>query len=138
MVHPGKENVPLLMSLRGDSPAAGEGLLQQVKPRNARHGKLAPVRQRAAAALARELIGKEVYSALLNAVILWLDDANLAVIEKPEQSLLMNGRQDALMNSRIDCGRSRMPYYTNWASHTSIIRDFHAVDNTPIAAVLNL
>lgn len=126
------------MFLRRDRAAAGEGFVQQFNFGHAPHRELAPVRQCAAAALARKLIGEEVHSALLNAVILWLDDANLAVIEKPEQSLLMNGRQDALMNARIDCSRSRMPYYTNWASHTSIICDFHAVDNTPIAAVLNL
>jgi len=130
MVHPGKENVPLLMLLRRDRAAAGEGFVQQFNFGHALHCELAPVRQCAAAALTRKLIGEEVHSALLNAVILWLDDANLAVIEKPQQSLLMNGRQDALMNARIDCGRSRMPYYADWASHWFIISDLQPVDDT--------
>jgi hypothetical protein len=39
------------------------------------------------------------------------------VIEKPQQSPLMNGRQDALVDRRIHVGRGRMPYYMNWASH---------------------
>jgi len=111
MVHPGKENVPLLMFLRRDRTAAGEGLVQQFNFGHALHGELAPVRQRAAAALARELIGKEVYSALLNSVILWLNDANLAVIEKPQHFLFMNGRQNTLMDRGIHSRGSRMPYY---------------------------
>ena len=111
MAHPGKENVPLLMFLRRDSAAAGEGLVQQFNFGHALHRELAPVRQCAAAALARELIGEEVHSALLRAVILRLDDANLAMIEKPQQASLMNGRQDELMNSRIDAGRRGVPHY---------------------------
>ena len=138
MVNPGKENVPLLMSLRRNRPAAGEGLLQQFNFGHAPHHELAPVRQGAAAALARKLISEEVHSALLNAVILWLNDANLAVVEKPQQSFLKNGCQDALMNSRIDCRRSRMPYYTNWTMHWLIICDLQSVDDTENTAVLNL
>src|SRR5690242_1558407 len=111
MVNPGKKNVPLLMFLRRDRAAAGKSLLQQFKFGHALYHELAPVRQGAAAALARELIGEEVYSALLNAVILRLDDANLAVIEKPQQSLLMNGRQNTLMDREIHAGGSRMPHY---------------------------
>src|SRR5579864_333871 len=116
------------MSLRRNSPAAGEGFVQQFNFGHAPHCELAPVRQCAAAALTRKLIGEEVHSALLNAVILWLNDANLAVIEKPQQSLLMNGGQDALMNSRIDASRGRMSYYMNWASHCFIISDLRHVD----------
>ena len=115
MVHPGKEKVPLLMSLRRDSPAAGEGLLQQFKFGNARHRKLAPVRQTAAAAFTCNLIGKEVHSPFLNAIIMRFYDSNFIEIGKPQQASFMNGRQDALMNSRINRGRGWMPYYANWA-----------------------
>jgi hypothetical protein len=113
MVHPGKENVPLLMSLRGNSPAAGERLLQQFKPRNARHGELAPVRQTTAAAFTCDLIGKEVHGPFLNAIIMRLYDSSLIEIDKPQQAPLMDRRQDALMNSSAHIGRGRMPYYTN-------------------------
>jgi hypothetical protein len=138
MVHPGKENVPLLMSLLRHRPAAGEGLVQQFKPGNARHGKLTPVRQTTAAAFTCDLIGKEMYGLFLNAIIVRLYDSDFIEIGEPQQTSLMNGRQDALMNARIDCGRGRMPYYTNWASHRSIICDFHAVDDTQSRLVLNL
>lgn len=111
MIDSGKQNVPFLMFLRRNSAAAGKGLVEQFNFGHALHGELAPVRQCAAAALARELIGEEVNSALLNAVILRLNDANLVVIEKPQQSLLMNGRQDELMNGRINIGRRGMPHY---------------------------
>ena len=130
MVHPGKENVPLLVSLRRDSPAAGERLLQQFKPRNTRHRKLTPVGQTAAAAFTRDLIGKQVHGPFLNAIIMRLYDSSLIEIDKPQQASLMDRRQDALMDSSVHIGRGRMPYYTNWASHRSIICDFHAVDNT--------
>jgi len=130
MVHPGKENVPLLMSLRRNRPAAGEGLLQQFKPGNARHGKFAPVRETTAAALTCDLIGKEIYGLLLNAIIVRLYDSDFIEIGEPQQASLMNGRQDALMNARIDCGRSRMPYYADWASHWFMISDLQSVDDT--------
>ena len=50
----------------------------------------------------------------------------------------MNGREDALMNARIDARRSRMPYYTNWASHRFIICDLRPVDDKQTPPVLNL
>ena len=100
MVHPGKEDVPLLMSLRRDRPAARKCLLQQFKLGNARHGKLTPVRQATAAAFARDLIGKEVYGLFLNAIIVRLYDSNFIEIGEPQQASLMNGREDAL----VDCG----------------------------------
>jgi len=111
MLYPGKENVPLLVSLRRDSPAAGERLLQQFKPQNARHGKLAPVRQAAAAAFARDLIDKEVRGPLLNAIIMRLYDSNLIEIGKSQQASLMNGGQDTLMDRGVHIRRGRMPYY---------------------------
>ena len=129
MIYSGKENVPFLMSLRRDSAAAGESLVEQFNFGHALHGELAPVRQCAAAALARELIGEEVNSVLLNAVILRLNDANLVVIEKPQQSLLMNGCQDELMNGRIYVGRRRVPYYMNWAFHPLIMSDPQRFNN---------
>ena len=100
MVHSGKEHVPLLVSLRRDRPAAGERLLQQFKAGNARHGKLTPVRQTAAAAFARDLICKEVYRFVLNAIIVRLYDSNFIEIGEPQQVSLMDGREDAI----VDCG----------------------------------
>jgi len=99
------------MLLRWDSPAAGEGGVEQFNFGHALHRELAPVRQCAAAALARKLIGEEVHNPLLNTVILRLHDANLVVIEKPQQSLLMNGRENELMNSRIYVRRRWVPHY---------------------------
>src|SRR5690242_10554336 len=125
MVHPGKENVPLLMSLRGNSPAAGKRLLEQFKLGNARDSKLTPVRQATAAAFARDLVRKQVHGPFLNAIIMRLCDSSLIEIDKPQQALLMNGRQDMLMDSSVHIGRGRMPYYTNWASHRLIICDFY-------------
>jgi hypothetical protein len=52
-----------------------------------------------------------VYNAILNTVILRLDDANLVVIEKPQQAFPVDGAQNELMNSRIDAGRRRVPHY---------------------------
>ena len=98
------------MFLRWDSPAAGEGRVEQFNFRHALHRELAPVRQCAAAALASKLIGEKVYNALLNTVILRLDDANLVVIEKPQQAFPVDGAQNELMNSRIDAGRRRVPH----------------------------
>ncbi len=138
MVHPGKDNVPLLMSLRRDRPAAGERFLQQFKPGNARHGKLAPVWQTAAAAFTRNLICKKVYCLFLHAIIMRLYDSDFIKVGKPQQASLMNGREDALMNARIDDRRSRMTYYTNWASHWFIICDLRPVDDKQTPPVLNL
>jgi hypothetical protein len=129
MVHPGKENVPLLMPLRRDSPAAGEGLLQQFKFGNARHGKLSPVRQATAAAFARDLICKEINGLFLNAIIMRLYDSDFIEIGKPQQASFMDGREDALVDRRIHIVRGRMPYYTNWASHWLIISHIQAVDD---------
>jgi len=99
------------MFLRWNSPAAGESGVEQFNFRHAHHRELAPVRQCAAAALARKLIGEEVHNAFLNTVILRLHDANLVVIQKPQQALLMDRAQDDLMNSRIYIGRRWMPHY---------------------------
>ena len=111
MLCPGKEHVPLLMPLLRDSPAAWERLLQQFQPRYARHGKLTPVRQAAAAAFTRDLVRKEVCGPLLNAIIMRLHDSHFIEIGKSQQAPLMNGRQDILMSSSIHVGRGRMPYY---------------------------
>jgi hypothetical protein len=129
MVHPGKQQVPLQMSLRGDSPAAGERLLQQFKPGNARHGKLAPVREAAAAAFPCDLIRKQVRRPFLNAIIMRLYDSGLIEIGKPQQALFMDRRKDMLMDSRIHIGRRRMPYYMQRASHGFIIIDLQPVDH---------
>lgn len=99
------------MFLRWNSPAAGKGLVQQFNFGHALHRELAPVRQCTAAALARELIGEEVHSAILNAIILRLHDANLAVIVKPQQTFLMDGRKDQLVNGRVYVSGRRVPYY---------------------------
>ena len=99
------------MLLRWDSSAAGEGRVEQFNFGHALHRKLAPVWQCSAAALSRKLIGEEMHNALLNTVILRLHDANLVVIEKPQQAFLMDGRQDQLMRRRIDVSRRRVPYY---------------------------
>ena len=111
MIHSGKKYVPLLMFLQWDSPAAGKGLVQQLNFRHALHRELAPVRQCAAAALACKLIGEEVHNAFLNTVILRLHDANLVVIQKPQQALPVDGAQNELMNSRIYVRRRWMPHY---------------------------
>lgn len=98
------------MFLRWDSPTAGEGCVEQFNFGHALHRELAPVRQCAATALARKLIGEEVHSALLNTVILRLNDANLVMIEKPQQAFPMDGAQNELMNSRIYVRRRWVPH----------------------------
>lgn len=115
------------MFLRRDSPAAGEGLVEQFNFGHVLHRELAPVRQCAAAALARELIGEEMHNALLNAVILWLNDANLVVIEKPQQAFLMDGAQNELMNSRIYVRRRWVPHYMKRSLHSSMICEFQNI-----------
>ena len=67
-----------------------------------------------------------------------LYDSNFIEVSKPQQASLLNGRQDTLMNCRIDCRRGRMPYYPNWASHSLIINDFQTLDDVEMRAVLNL
>lgn len=98
------------MFLRWDSPAAGEGCVEQFNFGHALHRELAPIRQCAAAALARKLISEEMHNALLNAVILRLHDANLVMIEKPQQPPFMDGAQNELMNSRIYVRRRWVPH----------------------------
>lgn len=80
MINAGEEDVPLLMPLRGNCPAAGENLVQQFNIRDALNSKLAPVRETAAAAFACRLIREEVRDALLNAIIVWLHDSRLIVV----------------------------------------------------------
>jgi hypothetical protein len=111
MIYSGKENVPFLMSLRGDRAAAGEVLIQQFNIGHALNGKLTPVRQAAAAAFSCGLIREEVHDPFLNAIVLRLYDSRFIVIGKAQQAFPMDGRQDELMNSRIYVGRRRVPYY---------------------------
>jgi hypothetical protein len=111
MIYSGKQYVPLLVPLRRNRPAAGKNFFQQFKLGHAQYGKLAPVRQTTAAAFARGLICKEVHNAFLNAIILRLHDSFFIVIFKAQQASLMDGRQDELMNSRINVGRRWVPYY---------------------------
>lgn len=111
MIYSGKENVPFLMSLRGDRAAAGEVLIQQFNIGHALNGKLTPVRETTAAAFARSLIREEVHGPFLNTIILRLHDSRFIVIGKAQQALLMNGRQDDFMKSRIDASRRRVPHY---------------------------
>jgi len=111
MIYSGKENVPFLMSLRRDRAAAGKVLIQQFNIGHALNGKLTPVRKAAAAAFARGLICEEVHGPFLNAIILRLHDSFFIVIFKTQQTFLMDGRQDELMNSRIYVSWRRVPYY---------------------------
>jgi hypothetical protein len=111
MIYSGKENVPLLMSLRRDNPAAGKSLIEQFNAGHPRNGKLAPVRETTAAAFPCDLICKEVHHLFLNAIVMRLRDTQLVLIQETQQPPLMNGAQDELMNGRVHgCGR-RMPYY---------------------------
>jgi hypothetical protein len=80
MIYSGKENIPLLMFLRGDGPAAGERFIQQFKAGHAQNGKLTPVWETAAAALACGLIREEIHDPFLNAIILRLHDSRFIVI----------------------------------------------------------
>jgi hypothetical protein len=108
-----EEYVPLLMLLRRNRPAAGKSLIQQFKAGHTQNGKLAPVRQMAAAAFARNLICEEVRSPFLNAIVLRLHDSLFAMICKAEQAFLMDCCQNELMNRRIYIGRCRVPYYVD-------------------------
>ena len=101
------------MSLRGDSPAAGKGFLQQFKFGNARHSKLTPVWQTTATALASNLISEEVHYDFLNTVILRLYDTDLALVKEAQQPLLMNRGQDEFVDSRINIWGCWVPYYAN-------------------------
>src|SRR6266853_1093222 len=80
MIYSGKENVPFLMSLRGDRAAAGEVLIQQFNIGHALNGKLTPVREAATAAFACSLIREEVHDPFLNAIILRFHDSRFIVI----------------------------------------------------------
>jgi hypothetical protein len=80
MIYSGKENVPFLMSLRRDRAAAGEVLIQQFNIGHALNGKLTPVWETAAAALACGLIREEIHDPFLNAIILRLHDSRFIVI----------------------------------------------------------
>lgn len=102
MIYPGKENIPFLMFLRRDRPAAGECFIQQFKAGHSQNGKLAPIRQRTAAAFACDLIGKEVHGALLDAIIMRFHDSMLIVIAKAQQAFPMDGREDSFMDCWID------------------------------------
>jgi hypothetical protein len=111
MICSGEQDIPLLMLLRRNRPAAGKCLIQQFKARHTQHRKLAPVRQTTAAAFACNLICEEVRSPFLNAIVLRLHDSLFAMICKAEQAFLMNCRQNELMNRRIYIGGRRVPYY---------------------------
>lgn len=123
MIDSGKQHIPLLMPLRRNRPAAGECFIQQFKAGHSQNGKLAPVRQTAAAAFAAGLVRKEVHDSFLNAIILRLHDSMLTVIGKTQQASLMNRRQDELVNTRIHAGRRRVPYYVKRAPHLSIMSE---------------
>src|SRR5712671_2605316 len=111
MIYSGKENVPFLMSLRGDRAAAGEVLIQQFNIGHALNGKLTPVRKTTAAAFARNLICEEVHNPFLHAIVLRLYDPLFIVIGKAQQAFLMDGRQDELVNGRIYVSGRWVPYY---------------------------
>lgn len=127
MAHSGKEHVPLLMLLGRDRPAAGKRFIQQFKAGHAQNGKLAPVRQRTAAAFTCNLVSKEVCRPFLNAIVLGLRDSIFIVIAKAQQPSLMDGRQDQLMDSGIHIRRGRMPYYPKQSTHPCIMRETELV-----------
>jgi hypothetical protein len=104
-----KENVPFLMLLRGNSAAAGEGLVQQFKSGHAAHGEFTPIGEAPAAAFAADLIREEVHHAFLNSVILWLGDTKFALVRKAQQPRLVNRGQDEFMSSRVNARRRWMP-----------------------------
>src|SRR6266853_3132144 len=110
MIDPGEENVPFLVLLRRSGAAAGEGLVQQFRRRNAQNVEQAPVRKRAAACTS-DLIGEQAHNAFLNTVIVRLHDSRFVLISKPQQSLLLNRSKDKLMSCGIHCSRRRVPYY---------------------------
>jgi hypothetical protein len=132
MIDPGKEYVPFLMLLRRDRPAAGECFIQQFKAGHVQNGKLAPVRQTAAAALACSLIGKEVHNAFLDAIILRFHDSVFTVVGKAQQASLMDRRQDHRVDSGNHIRRRRMPYYVKRAPHLSIMSEPERVNRATL------
>jgi hypothetical protein len=113
MIYSGEEDVPVLMLLRRNRPAAGKSLIQQFKARHTHNGKLAPVRQTTAAAFTCNLICEEVRNLFLNAIILRLHDSLFTVICKAEQTFLMDCCQNKPMNGWIYVGGRRAPYYVD-------------------------
>ena len=130
MVHSSKQHVPLLMFLGRDRPAAGKRFIQQFNAGHTQNGKLAPVRQRTAAAIACDLVSKEVRRPFLNAIVLRLHDSIFIVIAKAQQPSLMNRRQDQLMDSGIHIRGRRMPYYPKQSTHPCIMRESEPVNDT--------
>jgi hypothetical protein len=87
MIDSGKKDIPLLMFLRRNRPAAEGGLIQQFNAGHAKNGELAPVRQTTAAAFSCCLISKEVHNPFLNAIVLRLHDSFFTLIGKLNRRL---------------------------------------------------
>jgi hypothetical protein len=90
MIYSGEEDVPLLMLLRRNRPAARESFIQQFKIGHTQNGKLAPVWQTTAFAFACTLIREEVRRPFLNAIVLRLRDPLFTVICETQQASLMD------------------------------------------------
>lgn len=124
VIHPGKEDVPLLMPLRGHRSAAGETLVQQFKLGDFLYSKLAPVRKRTTAADASDLIGEKMRNAVLNAIILRLDNPNLIFIGKAQQAFFMNRRHESLMHCGLNASWRGKILYSGQIAHIPIVREF--------------
>lgn len=109
------------MTLRRNSPATGKSLLQQLKAGNFLNNKFAPLRDSPAAALASDLIRKEARSAFLNAIILWLCDPKLAIVDEAQQMFLVNGSQNRFVHRWINAAWRRVPDDVNGAFHLFIL-----------------
>jgi|SRR5581483_754950 len=109
------------MTLRGNGTASGKSLLQQLKAGNLLNNEFAPLRDSSAAALASDLIGKEVCSAFLNAVILRLSDPELIVVDEAQHVFLVNGGQNRFMDSWINAAWRWVPDDVNRAFHLFIL-----------------
>src|ERR1700744_5942604 len=90
-----------------DNAIANKGLRENFRLGHARYLNPSPAGKRAAA-IARNLKSQQPDFAFLYAVIVRLRGAPLAVKQKTEQALLVDGHEDALMLCRINSGRSPM------------------------------
>ena len=109
------------MALRRNSAAAGKSLIQQFKAGNLLNNKFAPLRDSSAAALASDLIGKEVRSAFLNAIILRLCDPKLIVVDEAQHVFLVNGSQNRFVYRWINAAWRWVPDDVNRAFHLFIL-----------------
>lgn len=121
VIDSGEKHIPLLMSLGGNHPASGKRLLQHFKLGDILHSKLAPVRQRAAAAVASDLVSKEVYYPFLQAVILRLGDPNLILVGKAQQTPFINRRQQEIMRGCVQTRRRREGFHM--ILHSNILHE---------------